>query len=121
MTIGLAGKKLGMTRIFTEDGSSIPVTMLELLPNRITQIKTIENDGYNAIQVTTGTRKANKLSKAEAGHFAKAGVEPGNQLCEVRFEDVKTIDGMLVGAEMKVNLFTEGQFVDVSGITKGKG
>lgn len=121
MTIGLVGKKCGMTRVFTEDGISIPVTVIEVLPNRITQIKTLENDGYTAIQVTAGTVKRNRLSKAEAGHFAKAGVEPGYELREFVVEDGKQLAEFTVGAELKVDRFAEGQFVDVSGVTKGKG
>lgn len=121
MTIGLVGKKCGMTRVFTEDGSSIPVTVIEVLPNRITQIKTVENDGYTAIQVTTGSKKASKLTKAEAGHFAKANVEPGVELREFRIEDPATISEITVGSELKVDQFSEGQFVDVTGFTIGKG
>lgn len=121
MTLGLVGKKCGMTRIFTEDGASIPVTVIEVLPNRITQVKTVENDGYTALQVTSGTRKRSRLSSAEAGHYAKAGVEPGNGLREFYIEDPKSIEGLVVGAELKVDQFSEGQFVDVSGVTKGKG
>lgn len=121
MTLGLVGKKCGMTRIFTEDGASIPVTVIEVLPNRITQVKTVENDGYTALQVTSGARKRSRLSSAEAGHYAKAGVEPGTGLREFYIEDPKSIEGLVVGAELKVDQFSEGQFVDVSGITKGKG
>lgn len=121
MTIGLVGIKCGMTRVFTEDGTSIPVTVIEVQPNRVTQIKTLDNDGYVAIQVTTGTCKRSRLSKAEAGHFAKAGVEPGNDLREFVVDDAKEIDGITVGSEIKVDRFSEGQFVDVSGISKGKG
>lgn len=121
MTLGLVGKKCGMTRIFTEDGASIPVTVIEVLPNRITQVKTVENDGYTALQVTSGTRKRSRLSNAEAGHYAKAGVEPGAGLREFYIEDPKSIEGLVVGAELKVDQFSEGQFVDVSGVTKGKG
>lgn len=120
MTIGLLGKKCGMTRIFTEDGAAIPVTVIEVLPNRVTQVKTVENDGYKAIQITVGECKRNKLSKAEAGHFAKAGVTPGNGLWEFRLDD--EAEGTYnVGSELKVDLFAEGQFVDVSGVSKGKG
>lgn len=118
MTIGLVGKKCGMTRVFTEDGASIPVTVIEVLPNRVTQVKTLENDGYSAIQITTGKRKASKVNKAEAGHFAKANVEPGDGLWEFRTTDK---DSYAVGAELKVDIFAEGQFVDVSGVTIGKG
>lgn len=121
MTIGLLGKKCGMTRIYTEDGISIPVTVVEVLPNRITQIKTIENDGYSAIQVTVGTRKRTRVSKAMAGHYAKANVEPGCQLREFSVNDPKEIADLAVGAELKVDRFTEGQYVDVSGLSKGKG
>lgn len=119
MTIGLVGKKCGMTRVFTEDGSSIPVTVIEVLPNRVSQIKTIENDGYKAIQITTGNRKRSRLSNAEAGHFAKAGVEPGAGLWEFRLDDEK--DEFTVGSEIKVDRLAVGQYVDVSGVTKGKG
>tara|TARA_R110000868_G_C10919218_1_gene765534 strand:- start:1307 stop:1969 length:663 start_codon:yes stop_codon:yes gene_type:complete len=121
MTIGLLGKKCGMTRVFIEDGSSVPVTVIEVLPNRVTQIKTIDNDGYNAIQVTSGSRKANRITKAEAGHFAKAGVEPGNRVLEFTVEDNNELSAFTVGAEIKVDRFSEGQYVDVSGVTKGKG
>jgi large subunit ribosomal protein L3 len=110
-----------MTRVFTEDGGSVPVTVIEVLPNRITQIKTVDNDGYNAIQITTGSRKANRLTKAEAGHFAKAGVEPGNQVCEFTVEDSEEFATLAVGAEITADRFSEGQYVDVTGITKGKG
>jgi len=121
MTIGLLGKKCGMTRVFTDDGIAIPVTVLEVLPNRVTQIKTIENDGYAAIQITMGNRKRSRLTKPEAGHFAKAGVEPGEALREFDVASEKDLDGITVGSELKVDRFAEGQFVDVSGVTKGKG
>jgi large subunit ribosomal protein L3 len=121
MTIGLVGKKCGMTRIFTEEGVSIPVTVIEVLPNRITQIKTVDTDGYTAIQITAGECKRSRLNKAEAGHFAKAGVEPGYELREFRVEDPKLMESMTIGSELKCDYFTEGQFVDVSGVTKGKG
>ncbi len=121
MTIGLLGKKCGMTRVFTDDGGSVPVTVIEVHSNRITQIKTVDNDGYNAIQVTTGSRKANRVTKAQAGHFAKAGVEPGSQICEFTVDDDKQLAALAVGGEIKVDLFAEGQYVDVSGVTKGKG
>lgn len=119
MTIGLVGKKCGMTRVFTEDGSSIPVTVIEVLPNRVSQVKTVENDGYKAIQITTGARKRSRLSKAEAGHFSKAGVEPGTGLWEFRTENEK--DDFSVGSELKVDRFNVGQYVDVTGVSKGKG
>lgn len=121
MTIGLVGKKCGMTRVFTEDGASIPVTVIEVLPNRVAQVKTLENDGYHAIQVTTGTKKRTRLDKPEAGHFAKAGVLPGDELKEFRVNDQAEIKDLPVGAELKVDLFKVGQFVDVSAVTKGKG
>lgn len=121
MTIGLVGRKCGMTRVFTDDGASIPVTVIEVMPNRVTQVKTQENDGYMAIQVTSGTCKRSSLNKAETGHFAKAGVEPGSELCEFHVEDPKDMEGITVGSELKADRFAEGQFVDVSGITKGKG
>lgn len=121
MTIGLVGKKCGMTRVFTEDGISIPVTVIEVLPNRVTQIKTADNDGYTAVQITTGECKRSRLTKAKAGHFAKAGVEPGYQLKEFYVDDVKQIEGLTVGSELGLDKFSVGQYVDVSGITKGKG
>ena len=121
MTIGLLGKKCGMTRIYTEDGRAIPVTVVEVLPNRVTQMKTIENDGYTAIQVTTGSCKRTSLVKPEAGHFSKANVEPGVQLKEFRVEDSKEISEIKVGSELKVDRLTAGQYVDVTSITKGKG
>ena len=125
MTIGLLGKKCGMTRVFTEDGGSIPVTVIEVLPNRVTQIKTLENDGYKALQITTGARKRTKLTKPEAGHFAKASVEPGEGLWEFRIDDIGTkedmLNGIVVGSELKADVFSEGQYVDVTGTTKGKG
>ncbi len=120
MTIGLIGKKCGMTRVFTEDGQSIPVTVIEIKPNRITQLKTEENDGYSAIQVTAGIRRATRVTKPLAGHFAKAAVEPGCILSEFTLTE-KGLEAFSLGAELKVDLFTEGQFVDVSGISKGKG
>lgn len=118
MTLGLVGKKCGMTRVFTEDGSSIPVTVIEVLPNKVTQIKTLERDGYQAIQVTTGKRKRSRVSKPAAGHYAKANVEPGRGLWEFR---VDNIEGYNIGSELKVDLFSEGQMIDVTGTTKGKG
>lgn len=120
MTIGLIGKKCGMTRIFREDGKSIPVTVLSILPNRITQVKTEENDGYRAIQVTTGTKKVSKINKAVAQHFAKANVGAGEGLWEFRLAQNEGKD-LVLGKELKVDLFVIGQIVDVSGITKGKG
>lgn len=121
MTIGLLGKKCGMTRVFTEDGTSIPVTVIEVLPNRVTQIKTIENDGYAAVQVTTGVCKRSRLTKPLAGHYAKASVEPGEQLREFCIDSTDALNGVSVGAELKLDRFTVGQYVDVTGTTKGKG
>ena len=119
MTIGLVGRKSGMTRVFTEDGASIPVTVVEVSPNRVTQIKELDSDGYRAIQVTAGSRKASKVSKSEAGHFAKAGVEAGNGLWEFRLgaDD----EAPEVGSELTVERFEPGQKVDVAGKSKGKG
>jgi large subunit ribosomal protein L3 len=118
MTVSLVGQKCGMTRVFIEDGTSIPVTVLEILPNRVTQVKTVENDGYQAIQITTGLRKRSKINMAQAGHFAKANVEPGKGLWEFR---VDNLEDMIVGLELNVNIFSEGQMVDVTGTSKGKG
>jgi len=119
MTIGLVGRKSGMTRVFTEDGASIPVTVVEIAPNRVTQIKQPESDGYRAVQVTAGSRRADKVSKSEAGHYAKAGVEAGNGLWEFRLAD--SDEAFEVGAELTVERFEAGQMVDVSGRSKGKG
>jgi large subunit ribosomal protein L3 len=119
MTIGLVGRKSGMTRVFTEDGASIPVTVVEVSPNRVTQIKELETDGYRAIQVTAGNRKASKVSKSEAGHFAKAGVEAGAGLWEFRLGEAD--EAPEVGAELTVERFEVGQKVDVAGKSKGKG
>ncbi|MDF7670657.1 50S ribosomal protein L3 [Orbaceae bacterium ESL0721] len=115
--IGLIGRKVGMTRIFTEDGVSIPVTVVEIQNNRVTQVKTVENDGYQAIQVTTGSKKANRVNKPEAGHFAKAGVEAGRGLWEFRFEEGE----YTVGQSINVDIFTDVKKVDVTGTSKGKG
>ncbi len=119
MTIGLVGRKSGMTRVFTEDGASVPVTVVEIAPNRVTQIKESDSDGYRAIQVTTGMRRANKVSKSQAGHFAKAGVEAGYGLWEFRLLDAD--ETFEVGAELTVSRFEPGQKVDVAGKSKGKG
>ncbi|MEY4641963.1 MAG: hypothetical protein RLZZ227_1957 [Pseudomonadota bacterium] len=120
MSIGLVGRKSGMTRVFTESGSSVPVTVVEVLPNRVTQVKSVENDGYSAIQVTAGNKKSSHVSKAEAGHFAKAGVEAGRGLWEFR-ADAGVIAKFAPGAELTVTTFAEGQMVDVTGTSKGKG
>ncbi len=119
MTIGLVGRKSGMTRVFTEDGSSIPVTVIEVEPNRVTQVKDTDSDGYRAVQVTAGARRANRISKSEAGHFAKAGVEAGRGLWEFRLEAED--EAPEVGAELTVEAFEAGQKVDVAGKSKGKG
>ncbi|MDD9196444.1 50S ribosomal protein L3 [Aliivibrio sp. S3MY1] len=116
--IGLVGRKVGMTRIFTEEGVSIPVTVVEVEVNRVSQVKTTETDGYNAIQVTCGSKKANRVSKPEAGHFAKAGVEAGRGLWEFRLENGEEF---AVGAELSVEIFNEIKKVDVTGTSKGKG
>ncbi len=120
MAIGLIGRKVGMTRIFTPEGVSIPVTVIEVDANRVTQVKTLETDGYRAIQLTTGTKKASRLVKPEAGHFAKAGVEAGRGLWEFRLADGEGSD-IAVGAELKVELFSDVKMVDVTGQSKGKG
>ncbi len=116
--IGLVGKKVGMTRIFTEDGVSIPVTVIEVEANRVTQVKDLANDGYRAIQVTTGAKKANRVTKPEAGHFAKAGVEAGRGLWEFRLAEGEEFT---VGQSISVELFADVKKVDVTGTSKGKG
>ncbi|MDP2714096.1 MULTISPECIES: 50S ribosomal protein L3 [Rheinheimera] len=120
MAIGLVGRKVGMTRIFTEDGVSIPVTVIEATPNRVTAVKTAETDGYSALQVTAGTVKASRMSKPEAGHFAKVGVDAGRGLWEFRLTDNEGAD-ITVGSEITVEIFAEAKKVDVSGTSKGKG
>lgn len=121
MSIGLVGRKCGMSRIFTEDGRSIPVTLIEATPNRVTQVKTTEVDGYNAIQVTAGSKRAALVNKPLAGHYAKAKVEAGRGLWEFRLE-ADELAKFNVGGELKADeIFTVGQIVDVAGITKGKG
>ncbi len=123
MTLGLVGRKCGMTRVFTEDGESIPVTVIEAQPNRITQVKTAEIDGYSALQVTAGERKASRVSRPQAGHFAKAKVEAGDLITEFRLAaDDKPEEGEFeAGQELTVTLFEVGQKVDVVGTTIGKG
>ncbi len=120
MTIGVVGRKAGMTRIFTEAGASIPVTVIEALPNRVTQVKTVESDGYRAVQVTTGSRKASRLSKPIAGQYAKANTEPGVSLSEFRLGDGEGED-LEPGSEITVSVFEAGQKVDVRGTSIGKG
>ena len=118
MSFGLVGKKVGMTRVFTDDGASVAVTVLEVQPNHVAQVKSVESDGYNAIQVTTGNRKASRVNKAAAGHFEKAGVPAGRGLWEFRLDDVSEYQP---GSDLKVDLFEAGQVVDVTGYSKGKG
>ena len=120
MKIGLIGRKRGMTRLFTEDGDSIPVTVIEVSPNRVTQVKTEENDGYRAFQVTMGKRRANLVNKPESGHFTRAGVEAGEGLWELRIPEGETSE-LEAGAEFTVEMFQAGQKVDVTGTSKGKG
>ena len=121
MSIGLVGRKCGMSRIFTEDGRSVPVTLIEATPNRVTQVKAADHDGYAAIQVTAGAKRANLLTKAAKGHFAKAKVEPGRGLWEFRVADAEA-SSYAVGSEIKLDdVFKVGQSVDVAGVTKGKG
>jgi large subunit ribosomal protein L3 len=120
MTIGVVGRKVGMTRIFTEDGASLPVTVIEVEPNRVTQLRTEEADGYRAVQVTVGSRKANRVTKGMAGHFAKAGVEAGRGTWEFRLNDGEG-EELAPAAEIKVDIFEEGQKVDVAGRSIGKG
>ena len=120
MTIGIVGRKEGMTRIFTEDGAAVPVTVLSVEPNRVTQLKTLESDGYRAVQVTTGSRRASRVTKPMAGHYARAGSEAGRNLWEFRLDDGEG-EGIEVGSEIKVGMFEEGQNVDVIGTSIGKG
>lgn len=120
MTIGLIGRKCGMTRVFTDDGAAVPVTVIEVLPNRVTRVMTDEANGYSAVQVTTGTRNASRLSKSVAGSYAKAGVEPGEGLWEFRAEAQDLAD-VQPGTELKVDRFQPGEYVDVAGTTIGKG
>lgn len=118
MTLGLLGRKVGMTRVFDDSGRSVPVSVLEIVPNRVSQIKTLETDGYAAVQLTGGTKKQSHVSKPQAGHFAKANVEAGDALCEFRLDNVADYS---LGQALTVEIFTEGQLVDVTGTSKGKG
>jgi large subunit ribosomal protein L3 len=120
MAIGLVGRKCGMTRVFTDAGDSIPVTVIEALPNRVTQVKTQDSDGYRAIQVTSGAVKPSRLNKAETGHFAKANAEPGRGLREFRLGEGEGAD-LEVGSAITVDMFQSGQIVDVIGTSIGKG
>lgn len=120
MTIGVVGRKAGMTRVFTDDGVSVPVTVIEVEPNRVTQVKTIESDGYRAIQVTTGSRRPSRVNKPSAGQFAKANTEPGRGLWEFRLTDGEG-DGIEPGSNIGIDIFSQGQSVDISGTSIGKG
>ena len=117
MAIGVIGRKCGMTRVFTEEGVSVPVTVIEVTPNRVAQVKTEESDGYQAVQVTVGERRASRVTKAQAGHFAKAGVEAGRGVWELRAEAGE----LQAGSEVTVEGFEAGQIIDVTGTSKGKG
>ncbi|MBN0988098.1 MULTISPECIES: 50S ribosomal protein L3 [Amphritea] len=118
MSVSLIGRKAGMTRVFTEDGVSVPVTVIEVEPNRVTQVKTEETDGYSAVQVTVGTRRASRVTKAAAGHFAKAETEAGRGLWEFRLSGDEEVN---VGDQLTVERFEAGQKIDVTGQSKGKG
>ena len=118
MKIGLIGRKRGMTRVFTEEGNSVPVTVIEVSPNRVTQVKNEDTDGYRSIQVTIGQRRANLVNKPVAGHYAKAGVEAGEGLWELRLSEGEEVEA---GSELKADMFETGELVDVTGTSKGKG
>jgi len=120
MSIGLIGRKCGMTRVFCEDGSSVPVTVLQIESNRVTQVKSIEKDGYRAIQVTAGEKKSSRVNKAMAGHYAAANVTAGRGLWEFRLEDGEG-DDLSAGSELPTSIFSDGQVVNVQGISIGKG
>lgn len=120
MTIAIVGRKVGMTRIFTEDGASIPVTVIECTPNRVAQVKTVETDGYRAVQVAAGEQKPGRVNKALTGHYKKAGIAAGRGLWEVRLADGEGAD-LESGAEIKVDQFDGVKAVDVTGVSKGKG
>ena len=120
MTIAIVGRKAGMTRIFTEDGASSPVTVIECTPNRVAQIKTVETDGYRAVQVAVGEKKPGNVNKALTGHYKKAGIAPGRGLWEIRLADGEG-EQLAPGAEIKVDQFDGVKAVDVSGVSKGKG
>jgi large subunit ribosomal protein L3 len=118
MSLGLVGRKVGMTRVFSDDGVSTPVTVIEVEPNRVSQLKTVDTDGYTAIQVIAGSRRPSRVTKPMAGHYRKAGVEPGRIAMEFR---VDSVDEFELGSEIKVDIFEQGQHVDVTGTTIGKG
>jgi large subunit ribosomal protein L3 len=120
MSLGLVGRKVGMMRIFKDDGTSVPVTVIDCAGNRVTQVKSADSDGYVAVQVAFGKRRATRVTKAMAGHFSKAGVEAGSELREFRVDE-KAVGELKAGSDLKVDMFTAGQKVDVSGTTIGKG
>lgn len=120
MTIGVIGRKAGMTRVFTDEGVTVPVTVIAVSPNRVSQIKTGDGDGYRAVQVTVGARKASRVNKPAAGHFGKAGVEAGDIVGEIRLDDGEGGE-LATGQEIKVDVFEVGQKVDVRGVSKGRG
>jgi len=120
MTIGLIGRKRGMTRVFTDQGDSVPVTVIEVSPNRVTQVKTVDTDGYSALQVTIGDKRNSLVNKPQAGHYSKAGVDAGEGLWEIRLRDDEGSD-LEAGAELNVEQFETGQKVDVTGTSIGKG
>ncbi len=120
MSLGLVGRKIGMTRLFAEDGTTIPVTVLDVSNNRVTQIKTISTDGYSAVQVAFGTRRASRVNKSAAGHLAKAGVEAGDIQKEFRLDSAE-VAALTAGSMVSVEIFQAGQLVDVTGTTQGKG
>ena len=120
MPIGLIGRKCGMTRIFTEAGDSVPVTVIEALPNRVMQLKTVDSDGYRAVQVTVGSRKASRIPRPQLGHYAKSEAEPGEGLWEFRLGEDEGAE-LAAGSELKVDQFADGQLIDVTGTSRGKG
>lgn len=119
MSVGVVGRKCGMSRVFTDDGVSIPVTVVEVTPNRVTQVKTLEQDGYSALQVAAGSRRASRVTKPQAGHYSRAGSEAGSSLRELRTDGIDEV--FELGASLTVEQFEVGQIVDVSGVSKGKG
>ena len=121
MSIGLVGRKSGMTRVFSEDGVSTPVTVIEILPARVTEVKTVESCGYDAIQITTGEKKASRVSKPEAGVFSKANVAAGRGLWEFRLDSAAEAADIAVGSDLALDVFKAGEKVDVRGVSKGKG
>jgi len=120
MSLGLVGRKIGMTRVFADDGTSLPVTVLELSNNRVTQAKSVDTDGYTAVQLAHGARRPGRVNKAAAGHYAKAAVEAGSALKEFTVSP-EQLDGLKAGSTVSVEIFQVGQLVDVTGVTKGKG